>query len=104
MERPPWWSFTGHMHTTEHTITTESTLESEPTALPPDGPILVTGGTGKTGRRVADRLTALGRNVRVASRSTTPAFDWNDPTTWDAHLEGAAAAYIAIRNAEADVT
>jgi uncharacterized protein YbjT (DUF2867 family) len=36
---------------------------------------LVIGGTGKTGRRVVDRLA--GHDVRVASRST--GFDWADP-------------------------
>jgi len=96
MERPRQRAFTGHMHTIEQATTTEPTTETKPTGVPPDRPILVTGGTGKTGRRVAHRLTALGRNVRVASRSTTPAFDWDDPATWDPHLEDAAAAYIAL--------
>jgi len=55
---------------------------------------LVVGGTGKTGARVAERLRRLGREVRVASRSATPSFDWNDKGTWDAALEGVMAAYI----------
>ncbi len=63
----------------------------------PTGPglTLVTGGTGKTGRRVARRLAALGIETRIASRSASPRFDWNDPTSWDAALAGVKAAYIA---------
>src|SRR6056297_2813633 len=58
------------------------------------GITLVLGGTGKTGRRVAERLLERGVKTRVASRSTHPAFDWNAPATWDAALEGVTAAYI----------
>ena len=60
-----------------------------------DGITLVLGGTGKTGRRVAERLRSRGVATRVASRSATPAFDWDDPGTWDAALEGVTAAYIS---------
>lgn len=57
---------------------------------------LILGGTGKTGRRVAQRLTAQGAPVRIASRSGEPAFDWNDRATWsDALLRDAGALYIA---------
>jgi uncharacterized protein YbjT (DUF2867 family) len=63
---------------------------------PSTRPILVTGGTGKTGRRVADRLTAAGVAHRVASRRGTPPFDWDDPATWGPLLDGAGAAYIAF--------
>ena len=59
------------------------------------GITLVLGGTGKTGRRVAERLIALGVETRIASRSADPAFDWNNPETWDAALEGVTAAYIS---------
>jgi len=55
---------------------------------------LVLGGTGKTGRRVAERLRARGVATRVASRSVDPSFDWNDPKTWPAVLEDVTAAYI----------
>ena len=51
-----------------------------------DRPILILGGSGKTGRRVADRLRALGRPVRLGSRSADPAFDWEDAATWPAAL------------------
>lgn len=57
-------------------------------------PILVVGGTGKTGRRVAERLAALGQPVRIGSRSANPAFDWEDPSGWAAALDGAGAVYI----------
>ena len=57
-------------------------------------PILVVGGTGKTGRRVAERLVAMGEPVRIGSRSATPVFDWNDRDTWAAALEGVRSAYV----------
>ncbi len=55
-------------------------------------PILIIGGRGKTGSRVADRLAARGLPVRLASRSTS--FDWTDRSTWAAALQGAAGVYI----------
>jgi uncharacterized protein YbjT (DUF2867 family) len=54
---------------------------------------LITAATGKTGRRVIDRLTAQGHQVRGVSRST--GFDWEDPSTWAAALDGVEAAYLA---------
>jgi uncharacterized protein YbjT (DUF2867 family) len=57
---------------------------------------LITGGTGKTGRRVAQRLEARGRAVRIGSRSGTPRFDWEDRTTWRAALDGTSAAYVSF--------
>jgi len=58
------------------------------------GLTLVLGGTGKTGRRVAGRLHERGVETRIASRSASPAFDWNDQSTWDAVLDGVKAVYI----------
>ncbi|MER7501016.1 NAD(P)H-binding protein [Nonomuraea pusilla] len=58
---------------------------------------LVVGGTGKTGRRVADRLTALGLPVRAVSRSSSPSFDWADRAGWGAALDGAEAAYVTYQ-------
>ena len=55
---------------------------------------LVLGGTGKTGRRVAERLLNRGVETRIASRSANPSFDWNDKSSWKATLEGVEAAYI----------
>jgi uncharacterized protein YbjT (DUF2867 family) len=56
--------------------------------------ILVIGGTGKTGRRVARRLSTLGLPVRVGSRSGEPPFDWADQSTWAPALRGVTAAYL----------
>ena len=58
-------------------------------------PVLVLGGTGKVGRRVASRLTARGAPVRIGARSATPAFDWNNPATWGRVLEGAQNVFIS---------
>lgn len=57
-------------------------------------PYLIVGGTGKTGRRVADRLEARGHAVRIGSRTGSPPFDWTDRSTWGDVLEGARAAYV----------
>lgn len=55
---------------------------------------LVVGGSGKTGRRVAERLKAKGLEVRIGSRSATPSFDWDNEQGWGAALKDATAAYI----------
>jgi uncharacterized protein YbjT (DUF2867 family) len=57
-------------------------------------PVLVLGGTGKTGRRVVQRLTARGLPVRVGTPSSAPSFDWNDPATWPSALDGVASVYL----------
>jgi uncharacterized protein YbjT (DUF2867 family) len=59
------------------------------------GTTLVTGGTGKTGSRLTERLRARGRDVRVGSRSGAPPFDWNDRSTWDGALSGVTAMYLS---------
>ena len=56
---------------------------------------LVLGGTGKTGRRIVQRLTACGLPVRVGSRSGEPPFDWEDRATWVPALQNVESAYIA---------
>ncbi len=56
--------------------------------------ILVLGATGKTGRRIVERLQAKGVPTRSGSRSAVPAFDWNNPTNWDDSLAGVDAVYI----------
>lgn len=58
------------------------------------GTTLVIGASGKTGRRVAERLRAAGRRVRAVSRSTDTRFDWQDDTTWAPALEGVDAVYV----------
>jgi uncharacterized protein YbjT (DUF2867 family) len=56
--------------------------------------ILVTGGTGKTGRRVVKRLNQLNQHVRIGGRNQNPAFDWDDPSTWQKALEGIDKVYM----------
>ncbi len=55
---------------------------------------LVIGGTGKTGKRVADQLIQKGHEVRIGSRTAIPAFDWDRESGWDAALEGVSSIYI----------
>ena len=56
---------------------------------------LITGGTGKTGRRIVERLQKLGKPTRVGSRSSSPSFDWNNHSNWDACLENVESIYIS---------
>ncbi|MES2058335.1 MAG: NAD(P)H-binding protein [Pseudomonadota bacterium] len=60
-------------------------------------PILVLGGNGKTGARVAARLWDAGHQVRIGSRAATPAFDWDDNTSWAAALDGVSAVYASYQ-------
>jgi len=54
---------------------------------------LIIGGTGKTGRRVLDRLTGRGLEIRALSR---PEFDWEDPSTWSSVEGRYDAAYLTF--------
>ncbi|HEY9290017.1 MAG TPA: NAD(P)H-binding protein [Microlunatus sp.] len=72
--------------------------------------VLVLGGTGKTGRRVADRLRRQDDLiVRVGSRRAEPPFDWTDPSGWAAALAGCDAVYlsyqpdVAVPGSDADI-
>jgi uncharacterized protein YbjT (DUF2867 family) len=56
---------------------------------------LVLGGTGKTGRRVVQRLRARGVPTRIGSRSGEPRFDWEDRSTWAPVLEGVRSAFVS---------
>ena len=65
------------------------------------GTTLVIGATGTTGSRTAARLTAAGHRVKAASRHATPVpgaqpvpFDWYDPATHAAALDGADRCYL----------
>lgn len=65
------------------------------------GTTLVIGATGTTGSRTAAQLTAAGHRVRAASRNAGPAggaegvrFDWRDPATHAAALDGADRVYL----------
>jgi uncharacterized protein YbjT (DUF2867 family) len=68
-------------------VETENTREKKVT--------LVLGGTGKTGRRVAERLKTRGMPVRVGSRSGEPPFDWEDRITWAPALRGVESVYVS---------
>jgi uncharacterized protein YbjT (DUF2867 family) len=58
-------------------------------------PTLVLGATGKTGRRIVERLEARGIPVRVGSRRGEPPFDWEDRATWAPALDGVRAVYVS---------
>lgn len=57
-------------------------------------PILVVGGTGKTGKRVVQGLRNHNIAVRVGSRTASPGFDWDNPATWAPALHGVRAVYL----------
>jgi len=69
-------------------------IASDDTARAPSTSTLIVGGAGKTGRRVADRLRALGVDARLASRSASPRFDWADRSSWAPALEGVDRIYL----------
>ncbi|MFJ5918997.1 NmrA family NAD(P)-binding protein [Streptomyces ardesiacus] len=65
------------------------------------GTTLVIGATGTTGSRTAAQLTAAGHRVKAASRRATPVagaepvpFDWYDPATHAAALDGVDRVYL----------
>jgi uncharacterized protein YbjT (DUF2867 family) len=65
------------------------------------GTTLVIGATGTTGSRTAAQLTAAGHRVRAAGRRGVPVagaepvlFDWYDPTTHTAALDGVDRVYL----------
>jgi uncharacterized protein YbjT (DUF2867 family) len=55
---------------------------------------LVLGGTGKTGRRVAQRLQAKGVPIRIGTPSSKPPFDWDDQATWAPALQNIESVYL----------
>ena len=59
-------------------------------------PILIVGKNAKTGWRVERRLQAQGYATRAVSRSTIPAFDWEDQSTWRDAIGGTRAAYVTF--------
>lgn len=56
--------------------------------------VLLTGSTGRSGRRVARLLHDRGIPTRRASRFAPQPFDWHDRATWPAILDGCTAAYL----------
>ena len=71
-------------------------ISSTSRCSPTSSTTLVLGASGKTGRRVADRLTASGRPERAASRSGETRFDWHDEATWAPALAGVDAVQAAL--------
>ncbi len=68
---------------------TTQNVNAEPTRQ-----TLVLGGTGKTGRRVAERLEKLGLPVLIGSREGQLPFDWQDAATWEPLLREVRAVYL----------
>jgi hypothetical protein len=66
---------------------TENTQEKKMT--------LALGGTGKTGRRVVERLEARRVPTRVGFRSGEPPFDWEDWFTWTLALRDVGLMYVS---------
>ncbi|MGW2230805.1 NmrA family NAD(P)-binding protein [Streptomyces formicae] len=73
------------------------------------GTTLVIGATGVTGSRTAARLAASGHRVRAAGRRATPVsgtepvrFDWYDPATHAAALDGVDRVYLIPPVGDAD--
>ena len=69
--------------------------------------VLVTGGTGKTGRRLVARLRENGLACRVAARGVTAAdgtraFDWTRSDTWNGALEDVSAVYLVAPAIDGD--
>jgi uncharacterized protein YbjT (DUF2867 family) len=70
---------------------------------------LVIGASGTTGSRVVAQLVAAGHGVKAASRRATPVlgaapvrFDWYDPSTHAAALDGADRVYLIPPLADSD--
>jgi uncharacterized protein YbjT (DUF2867 family) len=59
--------------------------------------IILVGGSGKTGRRIAERLSGRGIKMRFVSRSSDRLFDWNNRQTWADALAGARSAYVTFQ-------
>ncbi len=59
--------------------------------------IVLIGGSGKTGSRIADRLTKKGLDFRFASRSSAHPFDWEKREGWPAALADAKSAYVSFQ-------
>ena len=73
------------------------------------GTTLVIGASGTTGSRVVARLVAAGHGAKAASRRATPVpgaapvrFDWHDPSTHAAALDGANRVYLIPPLADSD--
>ena len=57
--------------------------------------VLVLGATGKTGSRVASKVSEQGVSVRTAARGGADIrFDWNNPATFEGALQGVTGVYL----------
>jgi len=68
------------------------------------GPVLVTGAKGTTGRRIVERLRTEGVEFRAASRSSDTPFDWLKSETWSSALHGMRSVYIVPEGCPDDDT
>jgi len=59
--------------------------------------IILVGGAGKTGGRIAEQLAKRDLSFRFASRSSARPFDWEKPADWAAALAGARSAYVSFQ-------
>jgi len=59
--------------------------------------VLVLGSTGKTGRRVVERLQHLQVPIRPGSRKARPSFNWDEPGNWHQVLTGIESVYITFQ-------
>ncbi len=69
--------------------------------------VLVTGATGKTGRRLVSQLREKGVPCRAAARGAASSesarpFDWTQPDSWDGALEEVSAAYLVAPALDGD--
>jgi uncharacterized protein YbjT (DUF2867 family) len=57
-------------------------------------PVLLTGGTGRTGVRLARRLSDRQVPVKIGTRNSLSPFDWHDRYTWASALQRVRAVYL----------
>lgn len=60
-------------------------------------PVLVLGGTGKTGRKIVHHLAQANIEYRIGSRSAAIPFDWDKPEDWPEVLAGMHSMYISYQ-------
>jgi len=62
-----------------------------------DSKILILGGTGKTGKRVAEILQKKKVSFCIGSRNGNPSFDWDKPENWKSVLKNIEKVYITFQ-------
>lgn len=58
--------------------------------------VLVTGATGKVGRRVLDELVQRGQVARPATRRSSVPLDWTEPSGWEAVLSNVERIFLVL--------